>query len=392
MDCPRPELDNLDTELLRKRFSEKWNTYDPDVLPAWVAEMDFPLAEPIRRVLREAVESSDLGYPISARDTGVIELFAARMSERFGWQLEANNTEIISDVVQGIYLGLRAFSDGRDGAIVQTPIYPPFLRAVREMGMQLVENRLVRSEAGWEIDFDALHGAVDERTGFLVLCNPHNPSGRVMRRSELEQLAELVLQRDLVVISDEIHSDLVHAGGRHLPFASISPEIEVRTLTLNSASKAFNIPGLRCAIAHFGSADMRRTFNAALPHRARGGIGILGLTATRVAWESSSAWLDAVRSYLADNRSALASELAKRFPEIVMHEPEASYLAWLDCSALELPQTPGRFFHDHGRVALSEGRLFGAGFESYARLNFATSRAILGQVLDRMQAALDSRR
>lgn len=384
---PPIDLDALDLAELGARFSEKWNTYGSDILPAWVAEMDFPLAAPIRRALGSAIERSDLGYPISARETGVPELFAARMHERFGWEALPQRTEVISDVVQGIFLGLRAFSDGRDGVLVQTPIYPPFLQAVRDTGHRLVENRMLQTQTGWEIDLDSLRRA-DERTGFLLLCNPHNPSGRVLRRSELEALAEIAVTRRLTVISDEIHADLVHGDSRHIPFASLGPEVSERTLTLTSASKAFNIPGLRCAVAHFGTEALQQRFHQSLPRRARGGVGILGLSATRAAWKHSGPWLEQVRSYLASNRIHLRRELAERFPGVRFHEPEASYLAWLDFSALDLPDSPARILFERGRVALSDGRLFGAGFECFARLNFATSRSILDRVLDRMQTAL----
>jgi cystathionine beta-lyase len=337
------------------------------------------------------VKGSDLGYPISPRETPVLELFAERMQSRFAWSVDPRRAEIVSDVVQGIYLAMSLLRGERDGVIVQTPIYPPFLRGVRETGSRLVENRLVFTERGWQVDLVGLHRAVDDGAGVLLLCNPHNPTGRVLTRDELQATARLAVDRDLLVVSDEIHSDLVYAGAEHIPIASLGPGIAARTLTLSSASKAFNIPGLRCAVAHFGSTEMQQRFNQAAPRRSRGGIGILGLSATEAAWRHSDPWLDEVRSYLEANRDFLGAEIARRFPGVRFHSPEASYLAWLDWSAFELEPTPARFFLEHGRVALSDGRLFGAGFESYARINFATSRTLLTQVLDRMQGALSSK-
>jgi len=387
MSQPQSGLDDLDLEVLKSRVSEKWNTYPPEILPAWVAEMDFPLAEPIHRVLREAVERHDVGYPIAPRDTGLLEAFSERMAARFAWQIDPQRCEIITDVVQGLYVCLETLSDPGDGAVVQTPIYPPFLQAVPETGRRLVENRLVQGNAGFEIDFDALRRDVDASTRLLLLCSPHNPTGRVFRRDELEALAELILERDLIVVTDEIHGDLVFSGSEHIPFATLSPEIAARTVTLTSATKAFNIPGLRCAVAHFGSQALQQRYNA-LPRHIGGGIGLLGLYATIAAWRESQPWLDEVRSYLEANRDFSAGFLAERLPEIVFHPPQATYLGWLDCSALELKPTPGTLFLRRGKVALSDGHYFGAGFEQFARINFATSRSILGEVLERVESAV----
>ena len=222
-----------------------------------------------------------------------------------------------------------------------------------------------------------------------MLCNPHNPSGRNYTRDELERLAEVALRRDLVVITDEIHCDLVFDEREFIPFATLSPEVEARTLTLNSASKSFNIPGLRCAVAHFGSQELLDRFNGRFPRHVRGGLGLLGLYASIAAWEQAQPWLDEVLAYLQANRDYLLEQLAVRFPEIRCHAPEATYLAWLDCSGLDLRGSPAHHFMRKGKLALSDGGLFGAGFESFVRLNFATSRSILDQVLDRMARALD---
>jgi cystathionine beta-lyase len=189
------------------------------------------------------------------------------------------------------------------------------------------------------------------------------------------------------VVTDEIHGDLVFSGGEHIPFATLAPEIAARTVTLTSATKAFNIPGLRCAVAHFGSQALQERYNA-LPRHIGGGIGLLGLYTTIAAWRESDPWLDEVRCYLEANRDFTAGFLAERLPEIVFHPPQATYLGWLDCSALELKPTPGTLFLRRGKVALSDGHYFGASFEQFARINFATSRSILGEVLERVESAV----
>lgn len=387
-----PDLERLELARLRRRRGEKWQLYPADVLPAWVAEMDFPLAAPIRAVVEEALAADDLGYPINPRPQDLPTVFAARMAERFAWQVDPHDVEVLSDVVQGIYVALDRFSAPGEGVVVQTPVYPPFLHAVRELKRRLVENPLLQGGDGrWEIDFDGLRGALDAGSRVLLLCHPQNPTGRVFARAELEALAELALRHELVVVSDEIHADLVYPGARHLPFATLAPEVAARTITLTSATKAFNVPGLRCAIAHFGSAALRRRF-LSLPRHVRGGIGSLGLHATAAAWTASQPWLDHVLRHLEANRDFVARTVAADLPGVAQRPPEASYLAWLDCRALILEPSPQRFFLEHARVALSPGEAFGRPGEGFVRLNFATSRALVGEILERMAGALRARR
>ncbi len=386
----RYNLDDLDIELLKQRISEKWNTYPADILPAWVAEMDFPLAAPIRRVLENALERDDLGYPINPRETGLCEVFAERMGERFGWSVDPQMADIVTDVVQGLYVSIDRFSEPGDGVIVQTPIYPPFLNAVKETGRRLVEDRLVQGSDGWEIDFDALRSSIDERTKILALCNPHNPTGRVFRRDELEGLAQIAIEHDLVVVADEVHGDLTFDGRPHIPIATLSPEIAERTITLTSATKAFNIPGTRCALAHFGSERLQSGYRS-IPRHIRGGIGLLGIYATIAAWRESSDWLDEVRSYLQGNRDVVADFVKQRLPGVEHHACEATYLAWLDCRGTGLEGSPARHILETQRLALNEGRTFGEGFDGFTRVNFATSRSLLGEILERIEKAFQAR-
>lgn len=369
------------------RRGEKWSTYAPDILPAWVAEMDFPVAPPIAAVLRSAWERSDLGYPRDALDEGIPDAFAARMEARFGWRVDPAAVVHLADVVQGIYLAISTLTSARAGVVVQTPIYPPFLDAVADNGRRLVENRLVAHADAFEIDFDALASAAGAGTEMLLLCHPHNPTGRVFRREELERLAALALERDWIVVSDEIHADLVFDRREHIPFASLAPEVERRTITLTSATKAFNIPGLRLAVAHFGDAELRRRFEA-VPAHARGGISLLGIHATLAAWQESDAWLAAARAFLQERRDQLLARLRERVPEAICRVPEATYLAWVDGSGLPFEGDPAAFFHDRGRVAFSSGPNFGSGLESFFRINFATSTSLVDEIVQRMEIAL----
>ena len=382
--------EDLDAERLRRRLSAKWRTHGAPTLPAWVAEMDYPVAPAIRAVLERAIELDDFGYPAGRYQREVPEAFAERMRQRYGWNADPSRVVVLSDVVQGLYLALLSFTAPGDGVLVQTPIYPPFLSCVKDTARRLVASPL-RDEGGrYGIDFDRLRA---EAPGVraLLLCHPHNPTGRCFTRAELEGLAALAIEHDWVVLSDEIHADLTHPGATFVPFASLGPEVAARTITLSSASKAFNIAGLRCALAHLGSDAQLARFDAVLPEHARGGVGILAQHATVAAWREGEAWLSEVRAALDVRRQRLVAELGRQLPEAKVYLPEATYLAWIDLRALALAPAPAEFFRRHARVALSDGHYFGAGFEGFARINFATSAALLDEIVDRMASAVRGR-
>jgi cystathionine beta-lyase len=390
--CPAPDLDAIDIDLLRHRRGEKWRQYGDEVLGAWVADMDFPVAEPIQRAFRDLVRRGDFGYPVNPKPEGLPALFCERMRERFGWSPEPGLVEVMTDVVQGLFVALREFAAPGEGAVVQTPIYPPFLLALRATRRRLVENALVPGPERFEIDFEGLCAAIDAETRLLLFCNPHNPSGRAFTRRELERVAEIALERDLVVVSDEIHSDLVYPPHEHVPFAALAPEVEARTVTLTSATKAFNVAGMRCAVAAFGSPELKRRFLPGPDARhVHGGASTTGMLSIEMAWRHAQPWLDHVMRYLEGNRDFLTRFLAERMPGVEYRPPEATFLAWLDCRALDLPGGPHRFFLERARVALNDGATFGAPGEGCVRLNFATSRAILTQVLECMARAVEER-
>jgi len=286
-------------------------------------------------------------------------------------------------------VAVHQFCAPSDGVIVQTPIYPPFLETVHSLKRRLIENPLRHGADGFAMDLDGLRAKASsgERARVLLLCNPHNPSGRAFTRAELEAVAEIAVAHDLTVISDEIHADLVYSGRHHIPLASLSPEIAERTLTLYSASKSFNLAGLRCAFAAFGGDALRARF-LQHPRGLRGGLGALGLLATEAAWRHGDGWLAELLVHLQGNRDFTAEFLRAEMPGVVHTPPEATYLAWLDCRALKLAPSPCAFFLKQAKVALSDGPDFGAPGAGFVRLNFATSRAILGEALERMAKAL----
>jgi cystathionine beta-lyase len=383
---PPPRLEQLSEAVLRQRTGEKWQLHPPDVLALWVADMDYPVAEPIRRRLQRALDVGDTGYPLHPLPTRLPALFAERAERLYGWRVDPRRVELISEVVQGMYVAIAQFSAPGDGVIVQTPIYPPFLSAVRDLGRTLRENPLRETAAGYEVDLAGLRAqAVQAR--MLLLCNPHNPSGRVLRRDELEGIARIAIEHDLVVVADEIHADLVYRGGRHIPFASLSPEAEARTITLTAGSKAFNIAGLRCGLAIFGSDALKRGFLGFERH-LRGGLGSLGVLALETAYRHGAPWLEEVLAYLEANRDFVAEFVRSELPGVRHFAPEGTYLAWLDCRALGLAPSPHRYFLERAKVGLSDGPTFGSQGQGFVRLNFATSRAILSRALEQMAKAL----
>lgn len=376
-------------ETLRSRRCTKWNKYGREVLPAWVADMDFRVPEPVQRAIQRLVDESDFGYPTREAEDSLAAAFAARMQERFGWEIDRDLVQVTTECVQCMYAAAMVFSAPGDGIVVQTPIYPPFLTAIEKTGRRLVENRLKDDGMRYVLDVEGLHAAVDDRTRLLFLCNPHNPTGRVYTRAELTALGNLAVERDMVILCDEIHADLTYPGNRHIPIASLSPGIAARTITITSATKAFNIAGLRAAVMHYGSAALRDMVHKQIPEYLMGQVGITGTDATIAAWRECQPWLDAVMQRLTSNRDLVHRFISAEIPGIHHYKPEATYLYWLDCRALDLPaETPQQFFLERARVGLNDGGTFGAAGRTCVRLNFATCEDVLHQVLERMAEAV----
>jgi cystathionine beta-lyase len=377
----------LPVEVMRARRGVKWHRYPDDVLPAWVADMDFPVAPAVQAAVSRVVEQMDYGYPWRPEGAGVEAAFVDRMQERFGWTVEVERVRPVTDLVQAIVAVLVAFSQPGEGVVVQTPIYPPFLNSIATTGRRQVLNPLVDDGTRFILDLEGLRSVIDGRTRILLFCNPHNPTGRVFDGEELRALGEIAAAHDLVIVSDEIHCDLVYPGRRHVPMGSLGGEIAARTVTLNSATKGFNIAGLRCGVLYFGSDDLLDRFQRALPDRLLGSLSSVAVDATVAAWREGQPWLDALLPALQRNRdriAAWASELGIRH-----HPPEGTYLSWLDLGDLDLAEgSAQRFLLERARVALNAGEDFGPGYERCVRLNFATAPEILEQVLERMGGAL----
>jgi cysteine-S-conjugate beta-lyase len=377
-------IDRLQTE------SHKWHKYPPDVLPLWVADMDFRSPEPVIRALRERVEHGVFGYGLEQPD--FYEVFLDRLQKRYGWHVSRDAILLIPGVIPAFNVACRALTVPGDGLLLQTPMYPPILRVPQNVGLSSDEMELSRQSDGrYTIDFDRFEAAIGERTRVFLLCNPHNPVGRVYRRDELTRMAEICLRRGLWICADEIHCELTFAGEQHVPIASLDPEIADRTVTLMAPSKTFNLAGLKCSVAIIPNAALREKFVAAQVDMVRA-VNILGYTASLAAYRDGQPWLDELLRYLETNRDLVIEFVRSRLPGVGIAPPEATYLAWLDCRGLELPgDDPYSFFLERARVALNDGQAFGRGGQGFVRLNFGCPRATLTQALERMAAALAER-
>jgi len=381
---PSPVFDELDPEWLRSRPGVKWHLVDPDVLPAWVADMDFPTPPPVANALHRLIDSGDLGYPDWPDGTPLRGAFAHRMAERYGWEAPPERVREVTDLNQGLQMCLHLATAPGDAIAICTPAYPPFLATITGMGRRVVPIPMVEGPDRWELDVDRFdHDAGATSCRVLLLVNPHNPTGRVFTQAELAAIAEVAERHDLLVISDEIHAELAYAGHPHIPFASLDPSIARRTVTLMSATKAFNLAGIRCAVAHIGP-DELLTSHDGQPRDLFGHVNVFGVAATLAAWSDGGAWLDEALGHLDRNRLFVAESLTARLPRLGYHLPEAGYLAWLDFRHYGLGADPAQVLLDRGRIALSHGPDFGPGGEGFARLNFATSRQVLSDVLDRL--------
>jgi cystathionine beta-lyase len=377
----------------RNTESEKWRHYESDVLPLWVADMDFRSPEPVIAALQQRVAHGVFGYPSGLDATGhkqppLKQAILEYLERRYAWEVSPETLVLVPGVVTGLNLAAHAFAKPEGGVLVQTPVYPPFLYIARQAGILHQEMQLALQPDGrYEVDWEAFERSITPQTRMFVLCNPHNPVGRVFTRVELERMAEICLRHDLVIISDEIHCDLVYAPNQHIPIASLDPEIARRTVTLMAPSKTFNIAGLECSFAIIPDAQTRKRY---LDGRQGlvGWVNLMGQVAAEAAYREGQEWLNQLLVYLEDNRNWLAGYVRDHFPGVKMASPEGTYLAWLDFRALELPGGPYQHFLEKAKVALNDGKMFGTGGEGFVRLNFGCPRAVLVEAVERMRRSI----
>lgn len=364
----------------------KWSLYGPDVLAAWVAEMDFDVAAPVRAALHEAVDRDDLGY--AEADLGELtRACSAHLAALHDWEVPPSRLFPVADVLSGVAGALDLTVPAGAPVVVPTPTYPPLLEIVEGSGRPAVQVPMADA-ARAALDLDRIDAALTAGARAVLLCSPHNPTGRVFERVELEGLAAVVERHGARVVADEVHSPLVLPGRRHVPYASLAGAAD-HTVTVVSASKAWNLAGLRCAQVvtsnHDDAAAWRR-----LPVFAVPGPTPLGIAASVAAYSAAEDWRAALVAHLGRNRELLGELLAAHLPGVRHRPPEGTYLAWLDCAALGLADPAAHFLH-HGRVALSDGPPFGAGYEQFVRLNFATSPELLSRIVEQMGQAASAR-
>jgi len=385
---------DFDTPIDRRGTdSAKWQYYGDDVLPLWVADMDFRSPQPVIDALVERARHGIFGYGMPPES--LYQTLLERLATRHHWNVSKDALVFLPGLVTGLNVVARAIGEPGDGVVMTTPIYPPFFSAVQNAGRTLDAARLREVREGrlvrYELDFDALEAAVTPKTRLFLLCNPHNPTGHVYTRAELEQIATFCERHDLIICSDEIHCDLLLGDAPHISIATLGPEVARRCVTLLAPSKTFNVPGLGFSFAVVENEDLRSKLQKAadgiVPHP-----NLLGYAAAEAAYRDGGPWLEALTHYLRDNRDLLVEFVREHMPDVATTIPEGTYLAWLDFRDVPLPEgvDPFRFCLEHAKVALNDGAIFGAGGEGFTRLNFGCPRSTLLLALEEIAQALET--
>jgi cystathionine beta-lyase len=354
----------------------------------WVADMDFRSPEPIIQALRERVDHGVFGYPKSPECLN--DAIVGWLSRRHGWEVTPEDLVLVPGVVNGFNLAAHAVTNPGDGFLVQTPTYGPFFGVEKNADLVQHEMEMTREADGqYSIDLKAFEAALTGRTRIFMLCNPQNPTGRVFRKDELEAMAEICLRNDIIICSDEIHSDLIYPGNKHIPIASLSPEIATKTITLVAPSKTFNIAGLKASVAVITNKELREQYEGA-KKGLTGWVNLLGMVAMEAAYDQGEPWLEALLPYLEANRDFAFDFINNEIKGVKMAKPEGTYLAWLDCQEAKFEEKPAKFFQEQAKVAMNDGAWFGKGGEGFVRLNFGCPRSMLEESLDRMKQALNN--
>ncbi len=374
--------------------SAKWkwgSNHEPlvdDVLPLWVADMDFQSPPAVIQALQERAAHGVFGYVGPPRE--LQEVIVERLQKLYNWTVKPGEIIFMAGLVTGINVTCAAVGEPGDGVLMQPPVYGPFLGAPknRERCAQFAELALVQNgqDVRYEIDFDVFESAITDQTSLFLLCNPHNPVGRVFTRAELERLAEICLKHDIVICSDEIHCDLLMDGNQHIPMASLSPEIADKTITLLAPSKTFNLAGLGCGFAVVQNPDLLKRMQA--KSHGIGHVEIFGYAGALAAYREGADWLEELLVYLQANRDYLVDYVKANLPGVRTTTPEGTYLAWLDCREAGIEGVPADFFLEKARVSLNDGAWFGRGGAGFVRLNFGCPRETLDQALVHMHKSL----
>ncbi len=386
------KFDSVFDRVIERRGTDsiKWNFFDSDVIPMWVADMDFRSPKVIIEALAQRVRQGIFGYP--QEPPHLRSVVVDWIARHYNWRIFPEALVFLPNVAVGFNLAVQAVGRPDTGLLYQPPIYFPILDVPQHAGLEPRPSELMHERGGhYEIDFDDVERAASDNCSTFILCNPHNPVGRAFTREELEKLGQICLRHDLFICSDEIHADFVYDGRTHIPIASIDPEIAARTITLIAPNKSFNVAGISCAVAVVPNPKIRQQLEEARRGLVQH-VGIMSYVITEAAYTQGEEWLNRVLSYLERNRNYLMQFVANELPEVSMGPVEGTYLAWLDCRDMHLAESPHKFFLREARVGLNDGGRFGPGGEGFVRLNFATPRSNLTEGLQRMRGALLSKR
>ena len=370
---------------LRRRSSEKWGGYPADVLPMFVAEMDFPLAPEIKDVLRKAIEAGDTGY-VNPRDTSAATAFAGFAEDSWGWSPQVHRMGVTTDVSVVVVESLRRLIPPGGGVIITPPVYPPFFSLVPEAGGSVVEVPLLDDGTAYALDLGGIDRALGAGARGILLCNPHNPVGLVYGREQLAELSAIVARHGGFVVSDEIHAPLTHRGHAFTPYLTVSDEAREHGIAAESGSKAFNLAGLKAAF-FVAESDRMTKLISSLPEEVTFRAGLFGLIATREGFARGRGWLRATVAAIERNVTVLEEQLAASLPAVRLRRPAASFLAWLDMSALGWGEDPAQFALEHARVALSNGPSFGAQGNGHARMNLGCAPGTIIEAVRRLAQA-----
>ncbi|MBK9209884.1 MAG: pyridoxal phosphate-dependent aminotransferase [Anaerolineales bacterium] len=371
--------------------SIKWAWYPKDVLPMWVADMDFLTPKPILSALHKAVDHGVLGYEMPMLP--LKETVAERMNNLYSWKVKPEMVIAVTGIVSGLSVAARMACTPKRGVLVQTPVYNEFHEVKNNIGIPQLSAPFIKHVNGniisYEIDWDIFEKQI-KKAGMFLLCNPHNPLGIIFSRKELLKMAELCIKNNVLIVSDEIHSELLLDNNKFTPMAKLSAEIAKHTITLVSPSKTFNIAGLFCGFAIITDKDLRERYEKELNH-LRLHVGSLGLIAAQTAFSGKcDGWLKEMNRYLTGNRDFIVDYVTEYMPDVRLTVPDATYLGWLDFTQTGIDGSPFEFFLKNAKVAASEGKIFGKEGEGHIRLNFGTSRKLLEQGLEQMRKALKS--
>jgi cystathionine beta-lyase len=384
------EFDQIRIEDLRANGGVKWSVF-PETIGTFVAEMDFGVAPAIEQALHSAVSSAQFGYLPPALSNAMCEATSGWLRDGTGWDVPATSISPIADVIKALEVTIEHYSEPGTPVVLPTPAYMPFLSVPPMYGREVIQVPLRFAGGRYELDLEAIDAALAPRGGLFILCNPYNPVGRVFSRAELTALSEVIDRRGARVFSDEIHAPIVYSGHQHIPYASISDVAAGHTVTATSASKAWNLPGLKCAqIILSNDADLQIWEKIGM--MASHGASNLGVIANTAAFTSGLQWLGDVVGYLDGNRRALGELLSEYLPDVGYTAPEGTYIAWLDWRAYEFGDQAAEFMRDHAGVAMTDGAACGDAGRGFTRLIFATPRPVLTRAIRQMADAVSQRR